>query len=102
MGSTVKFQYDHAANGNPIFRRMYIVYAGCKVAFNDCCRKVIGLDGCHIKGPHKGQLLTKIGIDSNNSLVPISFAVVESECKDSWSWFMNLLREDVHINNPYH
>ena len=102
VGSTVEFQCDHAADGTPIFKRMYIAYAGYKAAFNDGCQKVIGLDGCHIKGPHTGQLLTVIGTDANNSFVPIAFAVVESDCKDSWSWFMSILREDVHINNPHH
>ncbi|XP_027082435.1 uncharacterized protein [Coffea arabica] len=32
------------------------------------CRPVIGLDGCHIKGPYPGQLLSAVAVDSNNDL----------------------------------
>ena len=45
----------------------------------------MGLDGTHLKGSHKGQLLTIIGVDAKNSIFPVSFAVVEAECKDSWA-----------------
>ncbi|XP_062104108.1 uncharacterized protein LOC133815269 [Humulus lupulus] len=101
-GSTVEFLTDMAPNGKPRFKRMYICYAGLKNGFSEGCRPVIGLDGCHIKGPHQGQLLTAIGIDANNGMYPIAFAVVEIENKDSWSWFMNLLKEDCKILNSNH
>ena len=65
VGSTIEFQCDHAADGSHIFKRIYIAYARCKTAFNEGCRKVIGLEGCHIKGPYTGQLLTAIGNDAN-------------------------------------
>ena len=54
VGSTVEFQCDHAGDGTPVFKRLYIAYARCKAAFIEGCRKVIGLDGCHMKGPHTG------------------------------------------------
>ena len=54
VGSTVEFQCDHAADNSPVVKRIYTAYAGCKAAFNDGCRKAIGLDGCHIKEPRKG------------------------------------------------
>jgi len=98
----VEFLTEPDAEGNPIFKRLYICYAGCKAGFVEGCRPVIGLDGCHIKGHHTGQLLTAIGIDANNSMFPIAFAVVESECKSSWAWFLNFLREDVGIHNRHH
>ena len=102
VGSTVEFLCDHDADGSPIFKRLYICYAGCKAGFNEGCRKLIGLDGCHIKGPHPGHLLTAIGIDANNGMFPIAFAVVEAECKNSWEWFLGFLKEDVHITNSLH
>ena len=42
-----------------------------------------------------GQLLAAVGKDGNNQMFPICFAVVEAETKDSWSWFVNLLVEDL-------
>ena len=93
VGSTVEFQCDHAGDGTPVFKRLYIAYDGCKATFNKGCRNLIGLDGYHMKGSYTGQLLNAIGTDANNSLVHIAFVVIESECKDSWTWFLSILRE---------
>ncbi|CAL8169030.1 unnamed protein product [Prunus armeniaca] len=41
-------------------------------------------DGCHLKGPYTGQVLTVVGIDGNNGLYPVAYAVVEVESKN-WS-----------------
>ncbi|CAL2237963.1 unnamed protein product [Prunus armeniaca] len=35
---------------------------------NEGCRPVIGVDGCHLKGPYPGQILMAIGVDGNNDL----------------------------------
>ncbi|KAH1215927.1 hypothetical protein GmHk_13G036969 [Glycine max] len=43
------------------------------------CRPLIGLDGCFLKGEYRGQLLTAIGKDGNNQMLPIAYAVVEAE-----------------------
>ncbi|KAF7802871.1 uncharacterized protein G2W53_041982 [Senna tora] len=38
-----------------------------------------------------------IGRDPNDQMLPIAFAVVEAETKDSWSWFLSLLIEDIGV-----
>ncbi|CAL2254183.1 unnamed protein product [Prunus armeniaca] len=43
------------------------------------CRPVIGFDACHIKGHHPGQLLSVVGVDPNNGMYPIAYAVAEVE-----------------------
>ena len=35
-------------------------------------------------GRYKGQILTAIGVDCNNQIVPLAFAFVENENLDSW------------------
>uniref|UniRef100_A0A803PQG0 SWIM-type domain-containing protein n=1 Tax=Cannabis sativa TaxID=3483 RepID=A0A803PQG0_CANSA len=100
-GSTIEFLTENAENGVPRFKRMYLCYSGLREGFNEGCRPIIGLDGCHIKGV-QGQLLTTIGVDGNNQMFPIAFAAVEIENKDSWSWFLNLLRVDLKIENSNH
>lgn len=80
-------------NENPKFERLYICLAACKKGFS-ACRPLIG---CHIKGHHRGKLLAVVGIDPNNSIYPIAYALVESEYKSSWEWFLDLLVEDLHI-----
>jgi len=61
------------------------------------CRRVIGIDGCFLKGPLKGELLSAIGRDANNQIYPIAWAVVEYENKDSWNWFLGHLQKDINI-----
>ncbi|GKF05161.1 pentatricopeptide repeat-containing protein [Tanacetum coccineum] len=61
------------------------------------CRPVIALDGCFLKKPHVGEILTAIGRDGNNYIYPIAWVVVNVENKDNWSWFLELLGEDIDI-----
>ncbi|CAL8081845.1 unnamed protein product [Prunus armeniaca] len=56
---------------------------GCKKWFLEGCRSVIGVDGCHLTGPYTGQVLTAVGVDGNNGMFPIAYAVVEAENKSS-------------------
>lgn len=59
-------------------------FAACKKGFLAGCRRVIGLDGCFIKGATYGQLLCALGRDANNQIYPIAWALVEKETYDSW------------------
>lgn len=66
------------------------------------CRPIIGLDGCHLKGPFGGQLLSAVGTDSNDGMYPIAWAVVETEDTSSWTWFLELLVQDLGVENSHH
>lgn len=85
------------------FKRIYICLEALKVGWKARCRKVICLDGCHLKGVQKGQLLAVVGVDGNNGMYPIAYAMVEKENKDSWMWFLEFLMADLEIysNNHY-
>ncbi|XP_027082284.1 uncharacterized protein [Coffea arabica] len=39
------------------FERLYICFNACKTGFLSGCKPVVGLDGCHLRGPHKGENL---------------------------------------------
>jgi hypothetical protein len=47
-------------------------FKACKTAFVTCCRPLIGLDGCFLKGLYGGQLPTDVGKDGNNQMCPIA------------------------------
>ena len=47
------------------------------------CRPVLCVDGTFLTGMYKGLLLTCIGVDANDKVVPIAFAFVESENAES-------------------
>uniref|UniRef100_A0A2N9GWA3 MULE transposase domain-containing protein n=1 Tax=Fagus sylvatica TaxID=28930 RepID=A0A2N9GWA3_FAGSY len=59
------------------------------------CRPMISLDTCHLRGFVKGQILVAVGIDANDGMYLIAFAVCEGENNDSWKWFLRLLLIDI-------
>ncbi|KAK1553267.1 hypothetical protein Q3G72_031866 [Acer saccharum] len=75
---------EEAGVQNPVFQRLYICLGALKKGWKEGCRRILGLDGCFIKGFYTGQLLTAIGVDPNNQMYPVAYALVESECKDTW------------------
>ncbi|RYR69137.1 hypothetical protein Ahy_A03g015671 [Arachis hypogaea] len=77
-----------------VFQRLYVCFNACKKSFQHC-RPFISLDGCFLKTPLGGQLLTAIGRDPNDQILPIAYAVVEAETKDSWVWFLRYLADDL-------
>ena len=79
---------------SPHFQRVYICFKACKDSFEQC-RKIIGLDGCFLKGYYGGQLLTTIGRYPNDQMLQIAYAVVEGETKKSWTCFLDLLISDL-------
>lgn len=80
------------------FKRVYMCWAALKQGFLSGCRPIIFLDGCHLKSAYGGILLCAVGIDGNNGMYPFAYAVVEKEKKDSWVWFIELLKADLDIS----
>lgn len=77
---------------------MFVMFSAQQDGFIQGCRPVIGLDACHLKGKFGGHLMHAVGRDANNQMYPLAIACVESECKDSWSWFLETLI--MHIRTP--
>ncbi|GMI81513.1 hypothetical protein HRI_001820600 [Hibiscus trionum] len=83
------------------FERVYVCMQAMKEEFKAGCRPIIGLDGCHLKGYYLGHLLAAVGIDADDSIYPVAFAVIESECESAWCWFLKILAADLKINNSH-
>jgi hypothetical protein len=49
---------------------------------------MLSVDSTFLLGKYKGTLLVAISCDADNALVPLTFALVERENRDSWSWFL--------------
>jgi hypothetical protein len=96
QGNTFKMNIKSLGPGLlPWFERCYMCFDGIKKALKNACRPFIGLDGYHIKHKYGGILLIAVGRDPNDQYLPLAFGVVETESKDTWSWFMQLLLEDI-------
>lgn len=94
-GSTVKLGVTNNPDGKTYFDRFYVCFAGLVNGWKAGCRRVIALDGCFLKKPNQGEILTAIGRDGNNHIYPVAWAVVNVENKDNWSWFLELLEGDL-------
>ncbi|KAE8679069.1 hypothetical protein F3Y22_tig00111402pilonHSYRG00764 [Hibiscus syriacus] len=65
---------------------------GIMVSASKCSRaKCIALEKLH----------EAVGVDANDSIYPLAFAVVESENQSSWFWFLELLGNDLELNNSH-
>ncbi|KAG7559351.1 Zinc finger PMZ-type [Arabidopsis thaliana x Arabidopsis arenosa] len=58
-------------------------------------RKVICIDGAHLKSNFKGTLLGASAQDGDFHLYPIAFGVVDLENDASWDWFMKCLKKII-------
>lgn len=68
--------------GKSVLQRAFLALHACKMAFVNC-RPVLCIDGTFLTGKYRGQILTAIGVDGNNQVLPLAFAFVESENTDS-------------------
>ncbi|XP_062085352.1 uncharacterized protein LOC133791438 [Humulus lupulus] len=58
-------------------------------------RKVISIDGTHLKNQFGGNLLIATTQDGNFQIYPLAFGIVDSENDASWNWFLTCLRDQV-------
>ncbi|XP_074356643.1 uncharacterized protein LOC141696397 [Apium graveolens] len=58
------------------FLRFYLCLGPLKKAFKNHCRKIVGLDRCHLKGPFGGILLSAIGVDPNDDVYPVAWGLI--------------------------
>ncbi|GJZ44655.1 multidrug resistance-associated protein 5 [Tanacetum coccineum] len=94
-GSTVKLGVIVNPDGKTNFDRFYVCFAGLADGWKAGCRKIIALDGCFLQSPNQGEILTAIRRDGNNHIYLVAWVVVNVENKDNWTWFLELLEEDL-------
>ncbi|KAL6853428.1 hypothetical protein ACP4OV_019457 [Aristida adscensionis] len=85
--------------GVTIFHRAFIALGPCIDKFR-YCRPLLCVDGTFLTGKYKGQILTAIGVDTDNQILPVAFAFVESENRESWLWFFRHLKQGVIHDRP--
>lgn len=67
---------------------MFVSFKASFEGFMHGCRPFISLDRCHLRSKYLGLLLSATALDGNNGIFLIAFAMVESECKATWAWFI--------------
>ncbi|XP_020411996.1 uncharacterized protein LOC18788539 [Prunus persica] len=104
---TVEKDYNTGVSRQQVYRAKYKALKLIEGSFNEQYSRV--WDYCEeLRKTNPGttamvkwQLLTVVGVDANNETWVIAYAVVESECKESWIWFLELLVKDCEIVNQF-
>ena len=95
----IHFKEDNEGIPTEEFQRMYICWGSLKRGFIEGCRPLVGVDGCHLKGLRGGMLLSAVGLDGNNQIYLLTYALVEKEDAANWSWFLKYLIRGINIPN---
>ncbi|XP_026384095.1 uncharacterized protein LOC113279634 [Papaver somniferum] len=89
--SYVRFEVEDGTNR---FQRIFVCYGACKHSYR-YLRPMIYLDATFLTGRYRGTLMAATCIDGNNEFYPFYFAIVSSENKDNWFWFLENLQKLV-------
>ncbi|WVZ95567.1 hypothetical protein U9M48_041313 [Paspalum notatum var. saurae] len=87
-------QFPNAEEGRSIVQRVFFCFGPCVRVFQ-YCRPILCIDGTFLTGQYNGTILTAIGIDGNNQVLPVAFAFVEGENTDSWYWFLERVKNQL-------
>ncbi|CAI9293844.1 unnamed protein product [Lactuca saligna] len=77
------------------FLRFFISLTACSKGFLSSCRPYIVIDACHLKEKFNGVLAAATSIDDNHGMFPVAYGVLESENKNSWTWFLKSLEKAI-------
>ncbi|CAN1298499.1 hypothetical protein LINPERPRIM_LOCUS23847 [Linum perenne] len=93
-----KFVLEVDVRGEDTFKRMYVGFSSLFKGFLAGCRPMIGFDACFLKGELPGMLLSAVGKDGDNGMFPLAWAVTEGETTSSWTWFVELVQSQLHLD----
>ena len=94
-GSMVEMNVKPAIDRPPLFQSFFCGLEGLRRGFLNGCSPFLFFDGCHLRGRYGGVLLSAVSTDANCGIFPVAWAVVESECKESWGFFLQCLERFV-------
>ncbi|XP_025641161.1 uncharacterized protein [Arachis hypogaea] len=77
-----------------MFDKVFWSFPSCVEAFKHC-KSFVSVDGTHLYGRYGGVLLIAVAQYGNSNILPIAFAIVESESTESWSFFLTNLRRHI-------
>lgn len=93
-GTIVGLETTPGPDGAERFMYLFLSF-GASIVGYPYMRKVVIIDGTHLKGKYGGCLLTASAQDGNFQIFPLAFGIVDSENDKSWTWFFNKLLEVV-------
>jgi hypothetical protein len=62
---------------------------------------MICVDACFMKGKWDGQLHVVVARDGNNDIYLIAYATCKTETRDTWTWFLRILLDDIGYEHEH-
>ncbi|KAK2663503.1 hypothetical protein Ddye_002077 [Dipteronia dyeriana] len=78
-----------------MFTYGFMALGACVKGFNTVSRSVIAIYTTHLKAKTIGVLLVDVCKDGNEMIYPLAFGFTNSECTESWTWFLKRHREVI-------
>ncbi|XP_019255305.1 PREDICTED: uncharacterized protein LOC109233907 [Nicotiana attenuata] len=69
------------------------VVLGTSIKGWEYCRPVVVVDGTFLKSTYRGMMLTASTMDATSSILPLAYAVVDSENDAAWNWFFKQFKD---------
>ncbi|XP_022153527.1 uncharacterized protein LOC111021011 [Momordica charantia] len=85
---------NYGQPGHDILHSVFWSFGPCIAASQKFCL-VLQIDGTHLYEKYKGNLLIVTSVDSNGHLLPLVFAIIDEESRQTWGWFLKNLRKVV-------
>ncbi|KAH0670160.1 hypothetical protein KY289_024653 [Solanum tuberosum] len=82
------------------FHRLFVSFHASIHGFQQGCRPLLFLDSTVLYAKYQGTLLAAVGVDGNDGVFPVAFAVVDEETDDNWHWFLSELKSAVSTSRP--
>ncbi|KAK6777443.1 hypothetical protein RDI58_024160 [Solanum bulbocastanum] len=58
----------------------------------DYCRPIVVVDGTHLKSTYEGTMLIASTLDPGGHILPLAYAIADSEYDNSWLWFFEIFK----------
>ena len=94
-----KGKFEFLLDDDCSLKGFFIGFSALRKGFLKGCRLIVGFDGCFLKTFLGGALLSAVAKDRNNKMFPICWAVVQSENEFFWTWFIDLLMQELNIKD---
>jgi hypothetical protein len=74
------------------FKRPFVCFKACWQGFMDGCMPYLAVDATSLHGRFKGHIIVATTVDGRNCMFPVAYGVLEIESEESWTWFLQNLR----------
>ncbi|KAM3268119.1 putative protein isoform X2 [Capsicum chacoense] len=82
------------------FHRLFVSFHASIYGFQQGCRPLLFLDSTVLYAKYQGIVLSAVGADGNDGVLPVAFAVVDEETDDNWHWFLSELKSAISTSRP--